>query len=104
EVQNFAICGFVDGEGGEVYVYALRFLDEEQAEQAFALIGAGRQPRDALTPVTGPEDAAVSDGETALMVLRSNVVLTVLILGDDPVPPERPSQMRLLAETALPRF
>ncbi len=104
EVQNFAICGFVDGEGGEVYVYALRFLDEEQAERALALIGAGTQPRDSLAPVTGPGDAALSDGETALTVLRSNVVLTVLILGDDPVPPERPSQMRLLAETALPRF
>ncbi|CAN5229515.1 hypothetical protein BH20ACT24_BH20ACT24_22610 [soil metagenome] len=104
EVQNFAICGFVDDDGGEAYVYALRFLDEEQAERVFELVGAGAQPRDALTPVTGPEDAALSDGRTALMVLRSNVVLTVLIVGDDPVPPERPSQMRSLAETALPRF
>lgn len=104
EVQNFAICGFVDGKGAEAYVYALRLLDEEQAERVFELVGAGTQPRDALAPVTGPGDAALSDGETASMVLRSNVVLTVLILGDDPVPPGRLSQMRRLAEMALPRF
>lgn len=104
EVQNFAICGFVDEEGGEAYVYALRFLDEEQAERAFELVGAGAQPRDTLAPVTGPGDASLSDGRTAFMVLRGNVVLTVLILGGDPASVGRLSQMRRLAETALPRF